>query len=150
VGAYTFGSIRRYSTRLILGNTTNCRYWWGLLKSSVINTVYASDSPTTALAAFRYSSGTDSTIKAVCSNAAGTQTIVDTGLAPDTTNSHLFDIAYTGSSFRFYVDGVLKATISTNIPVATDPVGTAFTGDNRNTNNSVSLTLFYSTLLLKS
>jgi|GEM_PF-2197953 len=47
--------------------------------------------------------------------AASTETTTDTGIAPSTT-ARVFRIEYGTSSVKFYIDGVLKATHTTNIP----------------------------------
>lgn len=54
---------------------------------------------------------------AVCQTDASHQTLVDTGVVVDT-NRHQFAILAGGGGFEFYIDGVLKATITTNVPAA--------------------------------
>lgn len=152
----------RWSCRFSLGSTVNARYWIGLacLNSGgtgnngaaiVGTTAYAQDTPNKTTIGFRYSDGTDSTWQAVvisASSSAGLQTTVDTGVAPDT-HIHLFEMAtnITGTEILFLIDGVVVATISTNIPnpsAGGNSLGSLFfTGDNKNTNTAISL-VFYS------
>lgn len=46
---------------------------------------------------------------------AGNETVTDSGIA-DSSTFHLFEIKATSSEVRFYIDGVLVATHTTNIP----------------------------------
>jgi hypothetical protein len=150
-GIYTYGALRRYSTRLIMNNTANVRYWIGLGKTSPQfgTAAYSTDTPNFPYAMFRYSSTTDSTIKAVCGLSSGSQTVVNTGVAVDTVNSQQFDIVRTGTAFKFLINGTLVATISTTLPAASDLYGTGVIVDNKNTATAVGVTLFHSTLMLK-
>jgi hypothetical protein len=150
-GIYTYGALRRYSTRLIMNNTANVRYWIGLGKTSPQfgTAAYSTDTPNFPYAMFRYSSTTDSTIKAVCGLSSGSQTVVNTGVAVDTVNSQQFDIVRTGTAFKFLINGTLVARISTTLPAASDLYGTGVTVDNKNTATAVGVTLFHSTLMLK-
>jgi hypothetical protein len=47
---------------------------------------------------------------------SGTETATDTGVATNTTNWQRLTCKYTSASCTFYIDGVLKATHTTNIP----------------------------------
>ena len=154
----------RVSIKFKPGQSTNARYWLGLgcfnnssslgHNSQAITgtTAYASDSPNKTTIGFRYSAGTDTNWQAVVCNASvggGTQTTVDTGVAIDTTNPHIFDFApnSTGTAINFLIDYQLKVTISTNIP----PTGNGgdsqmslfWVGDNKNTNSQVTGTFYY-------
>jgi len=48
--------------------------------------------------------------------ASGTETATDTGVATNTTAWQRLTVKYTSSSCTFWIDGVLKATNTTNIP----------------------------------
>ena len=58
---------------------------------------------------------------AVCQTDDTHQTLVDTGVVIDT-NRHQFGIVATSGGFKFYIDGVLKATITTNVPAGATPL----------------------------
>ena len=150
-GSYCLGTFRRYSTRARANQTTNCRFFIGLGKTSPQfgTAAYSTDTPNFPAVYFRYSSGTDSTWKAVCCVDSAHQSVSDTGIAVDTVNSQLFDIAAFASGYRFYINGTLVATITTNLPSASDLWGTLLGADNKNTANAVSATLWYSTIVTK-
>jgi len=155
-GLYTFGSTYHYATRFRMNQTTNCRFWLGMLgHQSLSATNFATDTPNHKYAGFRYSAGTDSHIVAAVGIATAAQTVVDTGVAVDTTNSQLFEIIRTGpigvvTGFVFKINGTVVATITTNVPASSDTFGfVSFYGDNQNTGNVVSGTHWYSTLMLK-
>jgi hypothetical protein len=145
----SLGSVKRLSIRCRLNQTTNCRYYVGWTAFWSSGTVMATNTPNLHYACFRYSAGTDSTIKAVCGTATASQTVVDTLVSVDTTNSQLFDIVYTGSTFLFFINGVQKASISTNTPVAADLLNMQITSDNKNTANAISFDLDYATVVFK-
>jgi hypothetical protein len=63
--------------------------------------------------------------------------------------AQLFEIINTGSSFKFLINGVVKGTISSTMPSASDVHGTAAIVDNKNTATAVGCTLWYSTLMLR-
>jgi hypothetical protein len=94
-----------------------CRYWLGMTDDTNATPIsggdFATDTPTPNMIAWRYSSGTDTHWQAYVGN-SGSQTLVDTGITPDTTLSHVFEIQFSGGNALFYYDGVLKATISTS------------------------------------
>lgn len=54
---------------------------------------------------------------AVC-RATNVESVVDTAIAAATPTDHDFAIVFETASAKFYIDGVLKATITTNIPTA--------------------------------
>lgn len=70
---------------------------------------------------FRYADNVNSgKWEAVCRFGA-TETAVDTGITADTSwHTFAFVVNATGTSVGFYIDDVLVATITTNIPVGTD------------------------------
>lgn len=158
----------RFSTKFAAGGTTNVRYWmgWGCYNNSGTGgntatitgtTAYATDTPNKTTIGFRYSAGTDThwqAVTVVAGASVGSQTTVDTGITPDT-NPHLFEMTTNaaGSAVNFFIDSALVATITTNLPnPATngnawgDPF---FTGDNKNTNNAISATFYYTQIALK-
>jgi hypothetical protein len=112
-------------------------------------TQFATDTPAFKYVAFRYSSGTDSTIKAVCATDASHITAVDTTVSVDTTNSQNFQIVNTGSSFIFLINDQIRATISTNIPAAADTFLWGWYGDNKNTATAIGASMWWATLMVK-
>jgi hypothetical protein len=156
----------RYSTLFAISSTTNTRYWVGLAtwnngsalgtnSTNILNTnKFATDSPNSNTIAFRYSSGTDTTFKAVSCVAAGSCTVTDTAVTADT-SPHLFELTTNpaGTSIQYFIDHLLVATITTNIPPA---LGTSdglvdifWTGDNKNNNLSPSATFYMAQFSLK-
>jgi hypothetical protein len=150
----------RYSTLFALGTTTTARFWMGVAtwnngsgtgtnSTAILNTVkFATDTPNSNTIAFRFSSTTDTTFKAVACVAAGACTVADTGVTADT-SPHLFEMAMNsaGTSVNYFIDSALKATISTNLPTVLNSAdGQAdifWTADNKNTVSSPNAT-FYS------
>ncbi len=89
-----------------------------MLSDTVGQTVPASDTPSSSkFAGFRYSSTAGDTNFQCCTSDGSTQTTVDSGVAADL-NSHLFAIEFddAGPNVKFYIDGTLVATITTNLP----------------------------------
>ena len=64
---------------------------------------------------FRHS--LDGNYIAVC-RASNVESVVDTAIAAATPTDHDFAIVFETASAKFYIDGVLKATITSNIPTA--------------------------------
>jgi hypothetical protein len=138
INPFSWGTVKRMSMRLQLLHAANVRYFFGLFANASTPPVgTGTDTPNIHYAAFRYSAGTDATIKAVCGTATATLTVVDTGVAVDTTASHVFDIAFDGVNVNFFIDGVLKAQISTTLPSAADTMQPSVMCDNKNTANAV-------------
>lgn len=138
-GIMTPNCINRYSLLWTPTSTTNVRYWMGLSQAlSLGTTTFANQTPNTIYAAFRYTAGTDTHYQAACGTATANQTIVDTGVSLDTTLPHLFEIVPGPglSNWYFYIDGALVATISSNLPVASNRLGAYWTADNLNTANT--------------
>ncbi len=156
-------SFYRLSHKLQINNITNSRWWvgvsvWNSTSALGVNnaqidgtTAYANDLPNKTTLGFRLSGGTDAHWQCV-SIVAGTplSTVVDTGVVPDITAPHQYELATNSNGTAVYciIDHNLVATITTNLPV---PGGTAdtlaspfFTGDNKNTATSISAT-WYST-----
>lgn len=164
-------SFYRLSQRLSISSTTNVRFWIGIgcwnngsglgINNAVImgTTAYAQDTPNKTTIAFRYSAGTDTTWKAVVINAGVPGvTVVDTLITPDTL-PHTYDINTNSNSTAlfFLIDGTQVATITTNIPPPasiqgnpSDGLASLFwTGDNKNTNNAMSATWYWSQISQK-
>jgi hypothetical protein len=159
VSTYGIMDFYRVSVSMSFTNVTGCRYWLGLGNynstgagnNSVLilgSTAYASDSPNKTTIGFFESPGTFPHWQAVSDVAGGAQTTVDTGVAVDT-NRHLWEIASNanGTVLTYFIDHVIVATISTNIPNPAsqgDALGEMFwTGDNKNATNSCSGTTYW-------
>lgn len=70
-------------------------------------------------AGFRFSTADGDTNWMCCTSNGSSQTVADSGVAADT-NQHRFGILFddSGASVKFYIDGALVATITTNRPTA--------------------------------
>lgn len=161
-GIYGFGSFYRWSSRFRPGNTTNVRYWNGVFRydtggtgtetaTCLSNTSLATNTPNKRFIAFRYSAGTDTNWQAVTSTGSGgAQTVTDTGIAPDTTAAHTFEITYDGTTARFFIDGVIKVTTTTNVPAGSiaSAMG-CWSGDNENTATVIVGTHYWTSIELK-
>jgi hypothetical protein len=103
-----------------LDQTADTRCWIGLTTATSAAWM-ASDNPASAHIGFRCSSsaGDAGVWQAVISNGA-TQTVVSTGIAVSTTVTQNFRIEWgiAATSIKFYINNVLVATISTNLPAA--------------------------------
>ena len=121
-GALTLGSVAATQARVALSQTTTIRAWIGM--SVNYQSTLQADIPACALAMFRYSTHAgDSTWKAITQTASGAaQTVTDTGVAVDT-NFHTFAIVPTAAGIqKFYIDGILVASISTTLPLPNQPM----------------------------
>lgn len=115
---FSFGTVGTYTTGVKLEQTTDQRVWMGISHSSASG--LQTDTPTFSIGAFRFSTNVpDTNWQAYVSSSGAAQTVVDTGIPIDTVY-HVFKITFTGTSVIFQIDGVTVATITTNIPVASD------------------------------
>lgn len=145
VDGVVLGLIKRWQCRARANNTSNARYWVGFTsKTSPISvtTLAADDPASTSMCAFRFSAGVDTHWQAITSNGS-TQTIVDTGVAPDTSNSQLFEISFDGTNVYFFINRTQVAKISTTLPSTSVVLVSANTVDNKDTANAVSIQLYY-------
>jgi hypothetical protein len=144
------GQLQRFSCRIRQDQTTNCRFWVGLVASGSAPagslTGLVSDTPNFAVAAFRYSSTTDTTIKAVLATSSANVTVVDTGVSVDTANTKLFEITFDGTNWNFWIDGVVKATFNTNQPANTTLLNGCYSVDNKSTANNATASFAWMTL----
>ena len=150
-GTFSIGTLRRYSTRWRPETTAaTSRFWLGLggYMSDFNTTGWVSDTPNTNYAAFRWSSAVDTNIQAVVATDNTHQTVVDTGIAPNTTNTGLFEIAWAGAAFKFFINGTLVATISTNLPATSTLMIPFLSCDNNNTATKVTFSFEYFQLTL--
>lgn len=124
--AITLGLVESTSIEVSFYNSTNVRHYVGLVDSiaGVGTGFLSSDTPTQNLAAFRYSTAAgDTTWKATCQTDDTHHTIVDTGIAIDTSGAlHKFEVRTAQGvpgTVLFLIDDVQVASISTNVPSAT-------------------------------
>jgi hypothetical protein len=74
----------------------------------------SSTNPTTNYIKWQYAPNTNGNFRCICTS-GGTSTTVDSGVAGDNLD-HEFRIETTTGQALFYLDGVLKATITANVP----------------------------------
>lgn len=144
VDGVVLGLCKRWQCRARANSSANARYWIGFTSktSPITVTTLASDFPTSvSMCAFRFSAGTDTNWQAICCDGS-TQTIVNTGVAPDHTNSQLFDIYFDGTNVYFFINRTQVAKISTHLPVTSTVLTSANTVDNKNTANAVTIQLY--------
>jgi hypothetical protein len=150
---FTYGSVLRMAQRVKMNNSSNVRFWIGVSEGTTGDFTgsanLAVDNPNRNYAMFRFSAGTDSVIQAVCGTSSATQTVTSTGVSVSTSASKLFEIAWTASTFTFFIDGVQVAQITTNIPGTSTRFGTLVCCDNKNTATSVGFTFYNSMLILR-
>lgn len=101
---------------------TNGRWWVGVFSGDPMG----SATPALHYMAFRFNTATDGTTwQAVCDNGSGTPTVVDTTVTFTATTSYRMRIVVdgAGANVRFYINGILRATISTTLPTTTQNLG---------------------------
>jgi len=129
-------NLTRFSFRFMPGNSANSRYYVGLFDTDggAGTTTYVTNTPAANYMCFRFASGTDTNWTAVVGTDASHQSTHDTGVAVDTSASHVFDIAYDATNLvaTFYIDQVSVATLNTNVPASSTLMFMGWTSDNRN------------------
>ena len=132
----TLGILGQWFTKMVTAGLTFSRYWIGICDQGVntFPTVMNSDTPACNFVGFRFSSDVDTNYMAVCQTDGTHQTLVDTGVVASATAVHIFKIIPTvsGTQVTFYIDGVLVATISTNVPSTSVAMGNLICGDDIN------------------
>jgi hypothetical protein len=148
VNFLTPGTVRDWFIKGAIDGLVHSRYWVGMTDTAFasIPTTMNSDTPAANVIAFRWDSDTDSSnFKAVCQTDATHQTVVDTGVAVVVDAIHLFEIVPQsgGTVMKFYIDGSLVATISTNVPAAGTGMTWCFTVDGLNQGSTDFNFIFY-------
>lgn len=109
------------------GDFTASRTWFGFTSADLI----AVDNPTTQhVAAFRYSPGVDGTAfwrTVTCNGASGVTVNVTTVPIAASTLYKLRIQRIAGDGYNFYINGVLVATHSTNLPTSGQALGIRYT-----------------------
>lgn len=114
---YTTGNNINAFFNFGLNKTANIRAWIGLTDQAGA-TMSQSDTPGGNHCGFRFSSVVpDAHWIAECTK-SGVITTVDTGVAVNTSGQQKLAIIATTSSVKFYIGGLLVATISTNVPAS--------------------------------
>ncbi len=114
IGGSSKDFLMKWYTRLSSADTTLQRHWVGGFADNAA-TVAGSDTPGNHLAAFRYSTAAGDTKWQCCTCDGTTQSSADSGVTADLA-WHEFMIQRIGSSVYFYIDQVLVATKTTNLP----------------------------------
>lgn len=142
--SFSLASARRFIFRQRSNTDSGYRVWVGVTTSvaNLNGVLFAADAPATDYAAFRFSSATDTTWKAVTAF-SGSQTVVNTGVAYNSTTSTFFEIIpnAAGTSLTFRINGLVVATIATNIFGADTCCLVFSTADNKNTANAGAVTI---------
>jgi hypothetical protein len=107
---------RHFISTKIVTDLTSMRYWVGLASTTLGN--LSSDTPSQHLAMFRYSSASDTKWTAVTCAGTGAATTTTESQVLVEAKTYLFGIEYTASSVKFYINGSLVATHTTNIPAS--------------------------------
>lgn len=98
-----------------LFQTTDIRMWCGCSTST---SIYTSDTAPANTMALRYSTSAGDTNFQFITSDATTPNVTNTGIAADTSWHILEIIEQSGTNIRCYLDGVLVATSSANMPVS--------------------------------
>lgn len=116
VGNYLrYNSRTGFGTTVSDGSTANNCYFWGLRDSNGSWTGTCDQGGNLVL--FKYDAATNGNIRCITRDGT-TTTDNDSGVAADTA-LHIYDIKEVpGTSWLFYIDGVLKCTNTTNRPAA--------------------------------
>ncbi len=101
---------------------TNVRYWAGMF--STTTGLDSTATPSVHLAAFRYDTATDGTAfwRALTSDSSS-HTTTATSVAVSANGVYVFRIELDASAVRFYSDGALVATHTTNLPTSSTGLG---------------------------
>lgn len=113
----SLGSLYQMWTRLYLQRITLTRTWIGFMASADTQAgKLSSATPNTKVFGFRFdTTASDTKWQAYAGTTSAAKTIVNTGVTPDL-NPHIFKIVQNAGVLTYYIDGVLVATISTNLP----------------------------------
>ena len=137
---FSLGTLRVASFKLKLNQTTaSFRIWVGLSDAPGFS---ASDTPAANMAAFRYSTGTDTFWTGYCATDATHFSVSTSGSVSPNTSIHEFQISYDGTNVNFYIDGTLAGSVSSNLPATSTPMDAFIYFDNNGVANSKAVTLY--------
>ena len=134
----------------IAGTGSSRRFWMGISDQlqTAVETIFDSDTPAANFIGFRYDANVDTHYQAVCQTDATHQTLVDTGITPSAV--HLLEFQSNGlGKITFYIQGILVATISTNVPTTSTALATLALCDGLGS-GTPKLNFYWVTALLKS
>ncbi len=138
----TLGGLSTLTHRVQLTSTTNERVWIGAAQE-LIGTNLVSDTPSTPMIAFRYSTAAgDTTWKLYNATGGGGTNLSDSGVTPDG-NSHKFVITYNGTTVSFIIDGNTVGTSINNLPSISSGMGPVVALDNVNLGNVKCVRSYY-------
>jgi hypothetical protein len=158
ISAWNMATCQSWSMRVKPEVTTDARYWIGFWDGSnnynghfttddTISRLGGTPSGVGAVVAFRFSQGVDSAWQAYVQLTDGVSDflVTTTGVAFDTTASHLFTIQPNGSgSVKFYIDEVLVATVtSAKVPALSTPMTTLACSDGKGVITDASFVFYY-------
>lgn len=114
-----------FSALVGLNDLNTGQVFWLGMSSVLYSSLGSNASPAGTVVGFRYKQGTDTHWQAYVGTATGTDTVVDTGVTPDT-NFHSFEFFKNASGgIDFYIDDSKVATIAsgaTGFPAANTPL----------------------------
>ncbi len=149
----TLGLLSDWFTKIALIPSLALRVWLGFsdVTDSTAAAVLFSDTPAANFCGFRFSTDADTTIKAICQTSSSNQTVADTGVAPVSGELYLLEIVPTnsGATVAFYINGLLVATIDTNVPTNSTVMGSVLAADildNLSSSGSYSFAYIYALL----
>lgn len=102
-----------------LVDTTSIRIWVSLHDGSSTSGTNADDPASRQLMGFRFSTDAGDTNWRCCTKDGTTLNNQDSGVAPSTSGVTRLMMDHTGSSIKFYINGTLVQTISSNLPSST-------------------------------
>lgn len=143
----TIGVMRRVGWRVKINqNSSNVRYW--IVETENISVAMYSNTPAESVFGFRYSSTSAGDTYWMCyagvGSGGGQFSAISSGVLPDTTASHYFEVQRDGAGgLNYYIDNNLVGNIpaGTPIPSATKQLYAAVCVDNNNTANTRSFQL---------
>lgn len=108
-----------FETSVRAVQTTNHRLFLGFTSTETSGTYLGSDDPVISGAWFRYSTAApDTNWQCITNDGASGGTITDSGIAAGTTNHEFAIVENPSVDWKFYIDGALVCTNSTNQPAA--------------------------------
>jgi len=129
----TLGTLRSFKFIIRLAQTTSMRIWVGLSDtapqssggSAPNGSVFRTDTPAANFIGFRYSTAAgDTKWMAVTQTDSSHQTAnAETTASHVDTSIHVLELRYDSTTVRFYVDGTLVQSSTTNLPTADTELG---------------------------
>lgn len=139
---WTLGVLKVSTINVRTDSNTSVRYWLGGMSGNVAlyKTELDTDTPAISFVGFRFSTNAGDTAYQCVACTSGSQTTVSSGVAYDGTLNHTFQIVPSGAAVKYYIDGTLVGTISTNLPATTVGMNTVAYWDNLITSAAPTMT----------